>query len=211
MQTTTPIQTLVLVEGDSDAAAVRAVAGLMGCDLGLHHVQVLSAAGVTNFSRVLVDFLRTHPGAQFCGMYDIADEWHVRRALANAAVSVAVHQSLEDFSFFACVSDLEDELIRALGAQAVERVLEAQAELVSFRRFQAMPQHRGTPVHQQLHRFLGTRATRKVRCAQRLVEALDLAQLPRPLAQLAARLIKAADNVPRQASTPSPSSPSETA
>ncbi|MCI0630277.1 MAG: hypothetical protein L0Y44_06435, partial [Phycisphaerales bacterium] len=79
-------------------------------------------------------------------------------------------------------------LIRALGAQAVEGVLNAQAELDSFRRFQRMPQHRGTPVDHQLRRFLGTRATRKIRCAQRLVEALDLARLPRPLVQLAARL-----------------------
>lgn len=204
MPTATTIRTLVLVEGDSDAAAVRAVAGLVGCDLGLHRIQIGSAAGVTNFSRVLVDFVRTHPDAEFCGMYDVADEWHVRRALANAAVPVAAHESLEAFGFFACVADLEDELIRALGAEAVERVLEVQAELVSFRRFQAMPQHRHTPVHHQLHRFLGTRATRKIRCAKRLVEALDLARLPHPLAQLAARFIKADNNVPRQATPSSP-------
>ena len=40
----------------------------------------------------------------------------------------------------------------------------------------------------QLHRFLGTRATRKIRCAQAMVEALDLARLPAPLVQLAAWL-----------------------
>lgn len=204
MPTATTIQTLVLVEGDSDAAAVRAVASLVGCDLSWHHIQIGSANGVTNFSRVLADFVRAQPDAEFCGMYDVADEWHVRRALANAAVPVAAHESLEAFGFFACVADLEDELIRALGAEAVERVLEAQAELVSFRRFQAMPQHRHSPVPHQLHRFLGTRATRKIRCAQRLVEALDLARLPHPLAQLAARFIKAADKVPRQATRSSP-------
>ena len=124
-------------------------------------------------------------------MYDVADERHVRRALANAAIPIAAHESLESFGFFACVADLEDELIRALGAEAVERVLEAQAELNSFRRFQAMPQHRRAPVHHQLRRFLGTRATRKIRSAQRLVEALDVARLPHPLVQLAARLLEA--------------------
>jgi len=182
------IRTLVLVEGDSDAAAVRALAHLIGCDLGLHQVQVCSAGGVTNYSRVLADFVRTHPSAGFCGMYDVADERHVRRALANVAIPIAAHESLESFGFYACVADLEDELIRALGAEAVERVIEAQAELKSFRRFQAMPQHRGAPVLHQLRRFLGTRATRKIRSAQRLVEALDLARLPHPLVQLAARL-----------------------
>jgi hypothetical protein len=192
METTTPVRTLVLIEGDSDAGAVRALAGLLGCDLDLHRIQIRSADGVTNFSKLLVQFVHAHPGAAFCGMYDVAEEWHVRRALARAAIPVAADESLESFGFFACVADLEDELIRALGAEAVEQVLETQGELMSFRRFQAMPQQRGKPVQQQLRRFLGTRATRKIRCAQRLVEALGLARLPRPLVQLAARLREAA-------------------
>jgi hypothetical protein len=196
----TTIRTLVLVEGDSDAAAIRALADLIGCDLGLHHIRIWSADGITNFARVLAEFVRTHPGAEFCGMYDVADERHVRRALANATIPIAARESLESFGFFACVADLEDELIRALGADAVERVLEAQAELISFRRFQAMPQHRRAPVHHQLRRFLGTRATRKIRSAPRLVETLDLARLPHPLVQLAARLREAASQLPRRSS-----------
>jgi hypothetical protein len=198
MGTTTTVRTLVLVEGNSDASAVRALAELLGCDLDLHHIQIWTADGVTNFSQLLVKFVHTHRGAEFCGMYDVADERHVRRALTHAAIPIAAHESLESFGFFACAADLEDELIRALGAEAVERVLEAQGELISFRRFQAMPQHRSTPVHQQLHRFLGTRATRKIRSAQRLVEALGLARLPRPLTQLAARLLEAASRAPRR-------------
>jgi hypothetical protein len=180
--------TLVLVEGDSDAAAVRALGVLLGFDLHLNHIQVRSADGVSNFSRVLTDFVRAHPGAGFCGMYDAADERHVRRALVNAGIPIAAHESVDSFGFFACVADLEDELIRALGAETVERVIDAQLELASFRRFQSMPQHRQSPVHQQLRRFLGTRATRKIRSAQRLVEALDPARLPHPLVQLAARI-----------------------
>ena len=195
MGATTSVQMLVLVEGDSDAGAVRAVATLLGCDLDLHRIQILSADGVTNFSQLLVDFVRKHPGAELCGMYDDADERHVRNALTRSAVAAASHDSLESLGFFACVADLEDELIRALGSQGVERVLEAQGEITSFRRFQAMPQHRRTPVHQQLRRFLGTRATRKIRTARRLVEALGLGRLPRPLVQLAARLQKAQGTV----------------
>lgn len=147
------------------------------------------AHGVTNFSRLLAEFLRAHPGAGCYGLYDGADERHVRRALADAGFEVDADASLEPLGFFACVADLEDELIRALGADAVERVVEAEGELPSFRRFQAMPQHRETPVDRQLHRFLGTRATRKIRCARRLVEALDPARLPRPLALLMATLL----------------------
>jgi hypothetical protein len=185
------IRTLVLVEGDSDAAAVRALADLLGVDLDRQRCQICSADGVTNFSRVLADFACTHPGADVCGMYDVADERHVRRALANLAIPGADRESLESFGFFACVDDLEDELIRALGSEGVERVLEAQAELDSFRRFQAMPHHRRAPVHHQLRRFLGTRATRKIRSAQHLVEALDQDRLPLPLARLAAKLLEA--------------------
>lgn len=147
------------------------------------------AHGVTNFSRLLAEFSRAHPAARCCGLYDVADERHVRRALADAGVAVDADAVLDSFGFHACVNDLEDELIRALGAEAVERVVEAEGELDSFRRFQAMPQHRETPVDRQLHRFLGTRATRKIRCALSLAEALDPARLPRPLALLMAKLL----------------------
>jgi hypothetical protein len=192
MAAATTIPTLVLVEGDSDAAAVRALSELIGCDLGLAHIQIRSSAGVTNFSRVLEGFVHEHPNAGICGMYDTADEWHVRRALTNVAIPIAAHESLEAYGFFACVADLEDELIRALGTDEVERVLQAQDELHSFRRFQAMPQHRFSPVHQQLRRFLGTRATRKIRSARCLVQAMDIARLPPPLLKLADILFEAA-------------------
>lgn len=190
MATAPTVRTLVIVEGASDAAAVHALAALIGCNLVSHHIDIRAADGVSGFSRVLSAFLRMHPRAQICGIYDVADECHVRRALVDAAIPLAALQSLDSFGFFACVLDLEDELIRALGPEAVEEVLAAQAELRSFRRFQAMPQHRGEPVHQQLRRFLGTRATRKIRSARRLVQAMDVAQLPDPLVQLAARLLR---------------------
>jgi GNAT superfamily N-acetyltransferase len=183
-----PIRTLVLVEGDSDAAAVRALADRAAFDLAHHGVRICAADGVTNFPRELAAFVRSHPGAAVCGLYDVADERHVRRALATVSAPVAADGSLEGVGFYACVDDLEDELIRALGAEAVERVIAAEGELASLRRFQAIPQHRGTPVARQLHRFLGTRATRKIRCAPRLVDALPDGRLPRPLALLSDRL-----------------------
>jgi hypothetical protein len=183
-----PSRTLVLVEGESDANAARALAARVGCDMGACGIDIVSAGGVTNFARALSAYVGTHPNARICGMYDTADEWHVRRALAKAGIAVPDDGSpIEKYGFFACVSDLEDELIRSLGASTVERVVAEQGELDSFRRFQAMPQHRDSPAHRQLHRFLGTRATRKIRSATRLVEALDLNDLPPPLRQLAAR------------------------
>lgn len=181
---------LVLVEGRSDAAAVLALAALVGCELRPDRIWLQPAEGVTNFPRLLADFVAAHPGAAFCGLYDIADERYVRRALLGAGMPLPEGGSPESFGFFACAADLEDELIRALGPPAVEAVIEQEGELPSLRRFQAMPQHRGTPVHQQLRRFLGTRATRKIRAARRLVEALTVPRLPPPLAGLAAKLLE---------------------
>jgi hypothetical protein len=185
-----PIHTLVLVEGASDAAAIRALAGLLKFDLDLHKICLRSADGVTNFAHVLSDFIREYPAARLCGLYDSADERHVRGALIRANVPIRDGESPELFGFFACTADLEDELIRALGTDAVERVIEIEGELSSLRRFQAMPEHRHSPAEQQLRRFLGTRATRKIRLAKRLVETLDLDRLPCPLAGLAARLLE---------------------
>ena len=182
------VDTLVLVEGESDAAAVRALATLIGLDLPRHRVRLQSANGVTNYPRVLSAFATANPRAAFCGLYDIADERHVRRALSRAGVALDDEASLDACGFFACVVDLEDELIRALGTSSVERVIEAEGELSSLRLFQQMPQHRDAPAPRQLRRFLGTRATRKIRSAQRLVEALTIDQLPAPLARLADQL-----------------------
>ena len=88
---------------------------------------------------------------------------------------------MEQLGFFVCEVDLEDELIRALGVAAVERVLDQEGELASFRILQRQPAQRGRATEHQLHRFLGTRSGRKVRYGQLLIEALDLARVPRPL------------------------------
>src|SRR5690242_2174866 len=126
MGPTSTIRALVLVEGESDAAAVRALSNLIGFDLARYHVWLQSTNGVTNYSRALSTFTLAHPHARFCGLYDVADERYVRRALSGVATTLTNDSSVESFGFFACVADLEDELIRALGAESVERVIEEQ-------------------------------------------------------------------------------------
>ena len=51
---------------------------------------------------------------------------------------------------------------------------------------QQQPAHRGSPVERQLRRFMGTHSGRKLQYARALVEALDLEDVPRPLAELLA-------------------------
>ena len=63
----------------------------------------------------------------------------------------------------------------------MERVLDDEGELASFRRFQDQPAQRGRDLRAQLHRFLGTRAGRKVRYGSLLVDALELDRVPAAL------------------------------
>jgi len=86
-----------------------------------------------------------------------------------------------------CVADLEDELIRALGAATVEHVIESQGDLRSLRIMQQQPAQRERTAEQQLRRFMGTRGGRKIEYARLLVDALDLQAVPRPLELLLAR------------------------
>ncbi len=96
---------------------------------------------------------------------------------------------MEALGFYVCDADLEDELIRALGAAAVERILEAQGRLGSFRTMQKQPAWRGRPAEEQLRRFMGSSGPGKIRWAPLLVDALDLAtQVPRPLDRVLAHV-----------------------
>ena len=52
-----------------------------------------------------------------------------QRGIQRAGLGANLSQSeMETMGFFVCTDDLEDELIRALGAAGVERVIEAQGE-----------------------------------------------------------------------------------
>lgn len=191
-------RTVVLVEGDSDAAAITTLAARRGVDLRGSWVHVLSTHGITNFPRILAGLASAEPAVAFAGLYDEAEERHVVRALAGAGRARPVDRdAIAALGFFACVADLEDEMIRTLGAAAVEAVLDQQGELISFRRFQAQPAQRERPLDRQLRRFLGTRATRKIRYGSLLADALDPHRPPAPLQALLDR-VTGAKNPPNE-------------
>src|SRR5579884_1192825 len=131
-------------------------------------------------------------GQRVFGLYDVREENLVRRSLEQVGVTdvgiALTRGEMEELGFYACVMDLEDELIRALGSQAVEEVIESEGQLPSFHTLQKQLPWRGQTVEAQLHRFLGSGAYRKIRYARLLVEALELKRVPRPLNQLLARL-----------------------
>lgn len=172
----------MLVEGRSDQAAVETLARRRGHDLEREQVSVVSIGGAQAIGRYLERFGPHGLEVGLAGLCDDGEEGDFRRGLERAGLGpVSTRAELEKLGFYVCVADLEDELIRALGAPAVERVVAAEGELGAFRTLQKQPVWRGRPEEDQLRRFFGSGATRKIRYARLLVEALDLDRVPRPL------------------------------
>jgi hypothetical protein len=175
---------VVLVEGVSDQNAVETLAARLGRQLTREGVAVVPMGGVHAIERFLVRFGPQGANLRVAGLYDVGEEGVVRRGLQQAGFGSGTpltRAEMEELGFYVCIADLEDELIRALGATAVEAVIAAQGELNSFRSLQKQPAWRGRPSEAQLRRFFGSGATRKIRYARHLVDALDPASVPRPL------------------------------
>ena len=175
-------RTVVLVEGTSDQVAVLALAARLDRDLVAERVTVAAAGGATNFGHHAERLGPRGLGARLVGLYDAPEERFVRRGLGRAGLGdVAEGAGLEALGFFACVDDLEDELIRALGTDRVLEIVERRGDLPAFDILRRQPAHRASTDHRRLRRFLGTTSGRKVEYARLLVDDLDLTALPRPL------------------------------
>jgi hypothetical protein len=173
---------IVLVEGLSDQIALETLATRRGRDLESEGVLIVPIGGAHAIGRYLARFGPTGSGTRLAGLYDVGEEEVVRDNLERAGFGTHLTRlDMERLGFHVCVVDLEDELIRALGSDSVEAVLDANGDLGSFRTFQMQPQWRGQAIERQLRRFMGSADRRKLRYARFLVEALDLARVPRPL------------------------------
>lgn len=174
---------VVLVEGVSDQVAVQTLAERRGRDLETERVAVVAIGGAQAIGRHLGALA---PGVRAAGLVDAGEEAAYRRALERVGLGrIGTRQELERLGFFVCEADLEDELIRSLGVEGVEAVLEANGALGAFRTFQKQPQWQGRAAEAQLRRHFGASAG-KVKYARLLVEALDLEHVPRPLEALLA-------------------------
>jgi hypothetical protein len=180
---------VVLVEGVSDRLAIEALAKRRGRTLESEGISVVPIGGSKNIKTFLDRFGPRGLNVRLAGLYDAAEEGDFRRGLERAGLGANLSRAgMERLGFYACVADLEDELIRSLGAAAVEQVIEANGELDALRSFQRQPQWRGRSREAQLRRFFGTHGGRKIESAALLVDALDLNRVPRPLDLVLAHL-----------------------
>ncbi len=177
------LATTVLVEGESDRLAVETLAGRLGHDLAAGSVSVVQMGGATSIVHFLDRYGPNGAGHRLLGLCDSRESRGIARALYRAGMGSG---PLEELGFQICDADLEDELIRCLGVDAVLGVIADQGELASFERLQRQPSLRERPVEAQLRRFFGGRSGNKIRYAPLLVSALPAGKAPPPLARLVA-------------------------
>lgn len=153
----------MLVEGISDRIALEAVARMQGRDLAAEGVEIVPIGGAQAVARASAEY----DGRRVVGLCDAPEERWFRRVLGDAV--------------YVCDRNLEDELIRALGAEGVEEVVAAQGELAVFRSFQNQPAWRGRSTESQLLRWMHN-GGRYLRYPPLLLDALALHEVPPPLA-----------------------------
>ncbi|WP_393087502.1 TOPRIM nucleotidyl transferase/hydrolase domain-containing protein [Streptomyces sp. LN704] len=167
------VRTAVLLEGLSDLAAVEALAARRGRDLDAEGVCVVPMGGAMSVGRYAGLLGPPGLGLRLAGLCDEGELGFYERGLERARVPYR--------GFYVCVTDLEDELIRALGPARVEEIIRAEGDFRAWRTFLCQPAQHSRPRQQQVRRFLGTKRGRKIRYGRLLVEALDPEQVPTPL------------------------------
>jgi hypothetical protein len=181
-------RTVVMVEGLSDQLAVEALAERKGRNLDADGVTVVPMGGAGTINSFLGLFGPGGFDTQVAGLCDEEEESLFAQAIENAGLGVNLTRAdREQRGFYVCVSDLEDELLRAVGTSAAEQIVEARGDLTAFRSYQNQPDHRSLSLHDQLKRFVSARG-RKIEYAPVLVDALDLTRVPAPLEGLLAHV-----------------------
>jgi len=167
---------MILVEGVSDQIAVETLATRRGRDLVAERIAVVPIGGAGAIRRVLATHASSIPVVTV--LCDVGEERAVRRGIATAERDVAV---------VVCSPDLEGELIAAVGMERALAVVDAERDRAAFTTLQKQAAWRGRPAADQLRRFIGAGAGRKLRYARSLTDAaVDTDRVPAPLAAVLA-------------------------
>jgi nucleotidyltransferase/DNA polymerase involved in DNA repair len=157
------VPVVIAVEGLSDRLVLELLARRRGRDLEAEGIEIVSIGGAHAIGRFVAEL---PPDTALRGLCDANEAYLFRRVLDDVYV---------------CAPDLEGELIRSLGVEAVQSIIADAGGLRSFRKFQHQPAQRGRPLEAQLDRWLRSGSSRYKRYLRLLVEALDLDQVPQPL------------------------------
>jgi hypothetical protein len=175
----TVARAVVLVEGISDQRAVEALARRRGRELDAEGVSIVPIGGAHAIGHYLARFGPRGSNVRLAGLCDAGEEHAYARGLERAGLGANLGRAeMEALGFFVCDQDLEHELVRAVGIDAVHRIIEREGELGRFETFRKQVAKRELPFEEQLWGFMWNR---KIRYAPLLVEALDLDRVPRPL------------------------------
>ena len=116
----------VLVEGISDQCALETLAERHGRNLAAEGIAVVPIGGAQPIGRFLNLFGPQGLDVRLAGLCDAGEEGEFQRGLERAGLgSDLTRVEMEGLGFYVCVVDLEDELIRALGTDSVEQVVNA--------------------------------------------------------------------------------------
>ena len=178
--------TVVLLEGVSDVAAVRALLHARGLDLD--GVRLVDLGGVTNMRRALLDLHAQEPDTEVLGLCDAGEARYVVGALAAVGLPARDATDLPAYGFHVCVRDLEEELIRALGPRRVVDLVRSLGLGDKLAALQRQPAWVDRPLDEQLHRFCGVASGRKELLAGALAAVLRPDEVPEPLALLLDRV-----------------------
>lgn len=183
---------MVLLEGASDVAAVRAAAGSVGVDLT--GVRLVDMGGITNVRahlaalRVGLDEAPLDEAPTVLGMCDVGEARFVIAALGAGGSWIRHSSDLPSMGFFVCHRDLEEELLRALGVTRTLALLQRLGLRDKLEALRQQPAWRDRPLSAQLHRFAGVASGRKELLGGALAAELAPEELPEPLRLLLDRL-----------------------
>jgi predicted ATPase len=169
---------VILVEGASDQHALEALAERRRRNLDAEGVSIIAMGGAGAIGTYLGLFGPNGFDLPVAGLCDLAEEQLFTGALVRAGHTIASRADLEQRGFFVCDLDLEDELIRAIGASDVVLLIDAAGDLAAFQALQQQPNYQAASLDDQVRAFV---KRDKIKYASLLVDALDLASVPAPL------------------------------
>ena len=167
----------LLVEGESDKAALQTLATRFGVDVVADDITISVINGAGNFGRAIAE--AAAQGHRVGGLYDEGEERFVAGALNRQEGEDLTRQG-----FFACRRDLEDELIRAIGVAAITPLLESKSDLKGFRAFQGQEAHSSAEPGEQLRRFISATGARKRDYAAVMAAEVAFEDVPEPMSGL---------------------------